>query len=156
MSEGPVLVNGRDNGRRPIGYWLKRADEVITLQVNLALRSEELTRHHWQALNLVHQAEVITREQLLEEMRDLVDAAELDDILDELDQRGWIVRRPRGAVSELEITEAGREGHARVLRIQDGLRRRAVQGVSEEEYATALRVLERIVVNLDSDRPGQR
>jgi DNA-binding MarR family transcriptional regulator len=150
-------VNGREDGRRPIGYWLRRADEAITRQVNLALRSEELTRVGWQALNIVHQAEVVTREQMLGEMRDFVDAEELDTVLADLEERGWVTRRPRGAGSlELEITDGGRAGHARVLHIQNDLRRRAVQGVNEDEYATVLRVLERIVGNLDGQVPGQR
>ncbi len=55
--------------QNPIGYWLKRADEVITEHVDLVLSDNGFTRFRWQVLNIVYQAGTITRGNVLEPCR---------------------------------------------------------------------------------------
>lgn len=50
-----------------------------------------------------------------------------------------------------QLTEEGLVAHGTVLTAQQEVRQRAMQGISEEEYATVLRVLQRIVSNLADD-----
>ncbi len=38
--------------QRPIGFWLKRTDELLTQRVGETLAEDGLTRVHWQVLNL--------------------------------------------------------------------------------------------------------
>ena len=143
-------MNQKDRAQRPIGYWLKRTDEALTTHINSALSEQGLTRFHWQALNILHQAGVTTQDQILAEMRDFVTVVELEDILAAFEQQGWVMRRPGASTpAELELTDAGRQGHASALRVQTEVRKRAVEGVSQEEYLTVIRVLERIVANLE-------
>jgi len=112
-------VGNRGRSERPIGYWLKRADEAITQSVNEALGGLGLTRVNWQALALVRRSGVATSQQLHREMRDLVGAAELDAILVSLEALGWLSRRPdpEGSAA-LQLTEAGTRVHADALEIQ--------------------------------------
>jgi len=73
-------MNPENKSQLPIGYWLKRADEVITKHINRVLSDYHLTRFHWQVLNMVHEAGIITKAQVFEAMRTFVDAAELDSL----------------------------------------------------------------------------
>lgn len=38
---------------KPIGYWLREADKAITEKVNEGLGQFDMTRFHWQVLNVV-------------------------------------------------------------------------------------------------------
>jgi hypothetical protein len=42
--------------QKPIGYWLKHADEVITEHADRVLSDNGFTRSRWQVLNIVYQA----------------------------------------------------------------------------------------------------
>jgi len=136
-------MNPKNNQpQRPIGYWLKHADDVITQHVNQVLSDQGLTRFHWQVLNIVHEAGRITQKQVFEPMQTFVEAAGLDAIISEFENRGWMIRHEKGGsgVTELELTDQGKEGHRAIFSFQSEVRKQAVQGVSEEEYMTVIRV----------------
>ena len=53
--------------------------------------------------------------------------------------------------TELHLTWMGQRAHATILASQKEVRQQAMAGISEEDYATVIRVLERIVQNLDGE-----
>ena len=57
--------------------------------------------------------------------------------------------RGAGDATELELTEAGRDERDAVFKLQSDVRRRAMQGITEQEYATVVTVLQRMVSNLE-------
>lgn len=140
-------MNGQK--QQPIGFWLKRTDELLTKRSNEALSEVGLTRFHWQALNSIFEADTITRDDLFAGLQTFVDSSGLDAILDDLVSRGWLVRREgmSGAV-KLELTDSGKEGHSQALARQAEVRRRSMQGISQEEYTMVIRILQRFVENL--------
>jgi hypothetical protein len=42
---------------RPIGYWLKEADRLITERVNAVQAANGVTRTQWQVLNMLHEGD---------------------------------------------------------------------------------------------------
>jgi DNA-binding MarR family transcriptional regulator len=52
------------------------------------------------------------------------------------------------------LTESGRDAHARILARQEEVRRQVMRGISPEDYATTLRVLQTIVSNLTGQEAG--
>jgi DNA-binding MarR family transcriptional regulator len=135
--------------QKPIGYWLKRADEVITLHVDLVLSDNGFTRFRWQVLNIVYQAGTITRGNVLETMQAFIDARQLEEILDGFVGEGWLVKSGQGDDAQLTLTDAGKAQRETVFKLQREVRSRAMQGITEQEYATVIDVLERMVSNLD-------
>jgi DNA-binding MarR family transcriptional regulator len=133
----------------PIGFWLKRADELITQRSNEALQEFGLTRPHWQALNSIHDAGRMTKEALLEMLRDFVDAARLEGILADFEAKHWTALEVDRGGKRLGLTPAGQEAHAAILEQQTKVRQRLAHNVSEEEYAVMMTVLRRIVSNLE-------
>ncbi len=135
--------------QRPIGYWLKRADEVITEHVDRVLSDNGFTRFRWQVLNIVYQAGTITRGGVFNTMQTFIDARQVDEIIDGFIKEGWLVKRGEGDAAQLMLTDVGKAQRETAFKLQSEVRRRAMQGISEQEYATVVDVLERMVKNLE-------
>ena len=135
--------------QQPIGYWLKRADEVITEHVDRVLSDNGFTRFRWQVLNIIYQAGTITRGGLFDTMQTFIDAHRLDEIIDGFIKEGWLVKRGEGDAAQLTLTDAGKAQRETVFELQSEVRRRAMQGITEQEYATVIDVLQRMVKNLE-------
>lgn len=134
--------------QQPIGYWLKHADEIITEHVDRVLGDNGFTRVRWQVLNIVYQAGTITTGGVFDTMQTFIDARRLDEILDGFVKEGWLVKRGEGDAAQLTFTDAGKAKREAVFELQSEVRRRAMQGITEKEYATVIDVLQRMVRNL--------
>lgn len=138
----------------PIGYWLKQADNVLTEHINKAQAAHGVSRSDWQVLNILHETGSASRERIFESMRTFVDAPRLDEIIAHLMGRGWVEQSgaaDQGTV-EFQLTEEGQRQHGVILATQKEVRRRAMQGISQEDYMVVIRVLQRIVSNLEANR----
>ncbi|MCB8926010.1 MAG: hypothetical protein H6652_10350 [Ardenticatenaceae bacterium] len=130
----------------PIGYWLKQADKMLTEQINLAQSVHHVSRTDWQILNLLHENGRIHSEQLLVTMRPFIEVDQFEKSINILMERGWIAGEAgRG---DLQLTAAGQTQHGHILATQTEVRQRAMQGISQDEYGTVVRVLQQIVENL--------
>ena len=151
-----MRVNERGQDERPIGYWLKRADEAITEHVAQALGQLDLTRLQWQALNVIRASSQCTVLHLTNELRGFSDQSGLDALVNSFLARGWIARvSDSSGTPAFELTAAGSAGYAEALHIQTAVRQRMMVGLSPEEYLTVVRVLKAIVKNMQSGEPGE-
>jgi DNA-binding MarR family transcriptional regulator len=83
-------------------------------------------------------------------MQTFIDAPQVEEIVEEFVQEGWlVVKRGEGDAAELVLTNAGKAQRDSVFKLQGEVRRRAMQGISEQEYATVINVLQRMVKNLE-------
>ena len=135
--------------QQPIGYWLKHADEVITEHIDRVLSDNGFTRFRWQVLNIVYQAGTITRSGVFDTMQTFIDARQMDEIIDGFVKEGWLVERGEGDAAQLTLTEAGKDKREAVFKLQSEVRRRAMRGITEQEYTTVIDVLQRVVKNLE-------
>jgi DNA-binding MarR family transcriptional regulator len=143
---------GMCTAREAIGYWLKQADAAITEHSDRALSVERFTRTKWQTLHLIFEAGAVSRQDIFATMRTFITAGELDEILGVFAQCGWLMERYVGEERMLELTEAGKRTHEKAFARQREVRQRTMQGISGEEYAAAISVLQRIVQNLEGGR----
>ena len=137
---------------KPIGYWLKHADEVITEHVDRVLSDNGFTRSRWQVLNIIYQAGTTTRSGVFDTMQTFIDIRQLDEIIDGFMEEGWLVKHGEGDGAQLTLTAAGKAKRESIFELQREVRRRAMQGISEREYATVIDVLERMVRNLEAGK----
>ena len=136
----------------PIGYWVKRADELLTQRINEAQQENGLSRLEWLVLNVVHEQGSASFQSIADALSPFSDAATLVEAIERFVQRE--VFESEGAGSTVyRLTSAGRRLHAAALRSQERLRTRAFDGISEDEYVTAIRVLQMVVKNLE-ETPG--
>src|SRR5260221_691149 len=82
-------------------------------------------------------------------MKTFIDADQLDEILNGFVQEGWLVKRGDGEVTELVLTNAGKTEREAIFKLQSEVRRRAMRGISDQEYTTVIDVLQRMVNNLE-------
>ena len=143
------MVQRDITGQPPIGYWLKHADEVITKHVNQVLQDNGFTRFRWQVLNILSETDTTTRSKVFTTMKTFIDADQLDEILNGFVQEGWLVKRGDGEVTELVLTNAGKTEREAIFKLQSEVRRRAMRGISDQEYTTVIDVLQRMVNNLE-------
>ena len=138
--------------RRPIGYWLKHLDRLIDEAFERALDADGLTRRHWQVLNTLA-AGPSTTAALTAALQPFVqeDAKAVEVIIKDFFDRGWVRNVPDGGV---EISERGRAVHEaamnRVAETRQDLRR----GITDDEYVSVVRILQRMASNLESSGVG--
>src|SRR5262249_44918943 len=130
---------------RPIGYWLKEADRLITARLAEAQAANGVSRFEWQVRNSIAAAQRASPEGLAAGLHMFLDRTRLDSILAGFQARGWIEFFES---AEVTLTDAGRRQHAAVLARQQEVRQRAMDGITSDEYQTVIRVLQRMVANL--------
>ena len=134
------------NLKRPIGYWLKQVDQLLTERIDEAQAVHGVTRTDWQILNLLKENGRASDELIFSIMHTFVDAAQFQEIIYHLIDQGWIDETL--ASGELQLTCAGYDQHARIFATQKEVRQRAMQGIIQEDYVTVIRVLQQMVENL--------
>ena len=134
----------------PIGYWLKKADELLTARINEAQEANGLTRTGWQILNFLHETSTASGSQIIDVLKPFADADTLKATIDALARRG-LVEEAGTQPGTLRLTDQGRALHAAALDVQMKVRRQAVQGISEADYVTTVRVLQQMVANLGGE-----
>ena len=142
------MANRDITKHKPIGYWLKHADNVITEHIDRVLSENGFTRSRWQVLNIVYQAGTIMRKALVDTMQNFIHAPQLDEIIEDFVEEGWLVRLGEGDEAQLTLTDAGKANRETVFELQSEVRRQAMKGITEQEYTMVIDVLERMVKNL--------
>ncbi|WP_410619462.1 MarR family winged helix-turn-helix transcriptional regulator [Amycolatopsis sp. cmx-8-4] len=124
---------------KPLGWWLRHVHELLETSMAQALDAESLTRRQWQVLNTIAlgartQAEI-----------DVVMApfGSTSAQVADLRERGWVAETG-------ELTGEGREVHARVEARVKAFRTAVTDGVSDDDYRTTIRTLERCAANLEA------
>lgn len=124
---------------RPLGYWLRAADRLITDEFAAAFESEGITRREWMIINVLDGT---------------FNAPELTDRIQRggkrlrrLVERGWIV----DADGTWSLTDDGRAAKARLGESVAAIRAKVAGAVTPEDFATTLASLESIARTLGGD-----
>ncbi|MEV4600336.1 MarR family transcriptional regulator [Amycolatopsis sp. NPDC049253] len=126
---------------KPLGYWLRHNHELLEEAFDQPLGAHHLTRRQWQVLNAVAQG-AHTADQVDKALEPFtVDEGSMAPHLDELQNRGWLT-------SDHRLTTEGREAHREIEAKVQTFRARATHGISEDDYLTTVRTLERMAENL--------
>ena len=128
---------------KPFGWWLRHIHELLESSMGRLLDAESLTRRHWQVLNTIALG-AHTPEEVDSVMAPFVAAeGSMAPKMADLRDRGWVTGNG-------ELTEAGREAHKRVEQRIEAFRAAAIDGISDEDYRTMVRALERCAANLEA------
>jgi len=82
-------------------------------------------------------------------MKNFIDARQLDEILEGFVQEGWLVKGSDGDATALVLSDAGKAEREVIFKWQSEVRRRALRGITDQEYMTVIDVLQRMVNNLE-------
>ncbi|MFJ8042666.1 MarR family transcriptional regulator [Kitasatospora sp. NPDC096147] len=132
---------------QPVGYWAGLAHEVVTAHLRDAMARIDVTQPQYWVLNRVHGGSVAPgRAEVVEQLAPLAAGPEeIGRTVDQLLHRGWL-RADRE--QRLHLTGDGEAARLRLRALVTGLRTVVHEGVADEEYAAALRVLRRMVANV--------
>ncbi|KJY35389.1 MarR family winged helix-turn-helix transcriptional regulator [Streptomyces katrae] len=148
MTTTSPLQNGTATlGQRPIALVAWRATEAILRHSQATLARIDVTQPQWWALNNIVRAEDgLTRDEIRAVAVPYDMGAEvMVHAVDALVHRGWL---GIGADGRLTCTQEGHEGLATAKEHMDRVRADILGDITEEEYAAAVSVLQRIADNL--------
>ncbi|MCJ0874821.1 MarR family winged helix-turn-helix transcriptional regulator [Streptomyces sp. AP-93] len=136
---------------QPIGYWSGLAHEAVTRHLRDAMARIDVTQPQYWVLNRVNGgSEAPSREEVVVQLTPLADGPhEIARVVDQLIHRGWL--RIDGG-QRLQLTDAGEAARVRLRELVTELRAVVHEGISDEEYVAALKVLRRMIANAGDNR----
>ncbi|MEU8890637.1 MarR family transcriptional regulator [Streptomyces sp. NPDC048442] len=142
-----------DLASQPVAYWTGVASTAVKNLLRDSMARFDVTQPQWWVLNRIG-AGGSSREQLVEQLAAVADNPyDTSRVVDQLLHRGWLAA---DGSSRLSLTDAGHAGKAQIKELVTGLRAQVHEGVSDEEYVAALKVLRRMTANAKrSDSPWQ-
>ncbi|MGW4384807.1 MarR family winged helix-turn-helix transcriptional regulator [Kitasatospora sp. NPDC004531] len=132
---------------QPAGYWTWAAYKAVVDRIQGALAGIGVTQPQWWVLNqLVHAGAPRSRGEIDAVLSGYLDVghAGLDVQIDGVVAHGWATENADGG---LEITADGREFFAEAAALQRELWAERHAGISDEEYLTTVKVLQRFIHN---------
>ncbi|WP_031090193.1 MarR family winged helix-turn-helix transcriptional regulator [Streptomyces sp. NRRL WC-3549] len=135
---------------QPIGYWCGLTQTAVTRQLRDAMAKIDVTQPQYWVLNRVNGGPAApSREEVVAQLTHLADGPyEIARVVDQLLHRAWL-RIDDG--QRLYLTDAGEAARARLRELATEVRSVVHQGISDEEYVAALKVLRKMVANVEGD-----
>ncbi len=133
--------------RQPIGYWSWAAYKAVVTRTRAALNDLGTTQPQWWVLAQVARAETRTsRREVSGVLQNYLDTGSevLQSEIDATIAHGWITEDAEG---HFDVTPEGRVFFDRAATLQDTLWKERHAGISDEEYLTTLKVLQRFIHN---------
>ncbi|WKX70190.1 MarR family winged helix-turn-helix transcriptional regulator [Streptomyces sp. XD-27] len=132
--------------KQPIGYWSWAAHKAVVTRTRAALAELGTTQPQWWVLGQVALGEDgKARAEVTEILKGYLGVGEaIGPEIDATIARGWLTEDGEG---RLRFTAEGKAFHAKGAALQRELWAERHAGVSDEEYLTTLKVLQRFIHN---------
>ncbi|MEU6659083.1 MarR family winged helix-turn-helix transcriptional regulator [Streptomyces sp. NPDC046821] len=133
--------------QQPIGYWAWAAHDAVVTRTRGALAEKGTTQPQWWVLAQVAGADhVMTRDEVSDILAGYLKAGKtvLAEEIDTTIARGWI---DEDASGRLTLTATGKESFDELAALQKDLGAERHAGISDEEYLTTMKVLQRFIRN---------
>ncbi|MFF9147453.1 MarR family winged helix-turn-helix transcriptional regulator [Streptomyces sp. NPDC014861] len=136
---------------QPVGYWCGLTQAAVTRHLRDAMARIDVTQPQYWVLNRVNGGPAApSREEVVAQLTHLADGPhEIARVVDQLLHRAWLRTDDRQC---LHLTDAGEAARIRLRELATEVRAEVHQGISDEEYAAALKVLRRMVANVERGR----
>ena len=133
---------------QPIGFWTIRAGEAIRARIRGALEEIGVTQPEWWVLHqLSRHPDGVDRAAVVETIGSNDTPAVIETAIDAAIAKGWI----HAEGDHLRASGTGTERFERAVDVQKGLQEERMRGITVEEYATTISVLQRTIVNVGGD-----
>ncbi|NWL13148.1 MarR family transcriptional regulator [Paenarthrobacter nitroguajacolicus] len=131
---------------KPIGYWIKRLDAALEVQLDSTLARIKLTKRQWHTLGTLSEGALLP-----DQLEDILQPLWGGDV--RLRERELAALVGRGMITmiddRLALSERGREKYHEAQRMVEDARQDLSMGIGIDEYAMALSVLERMSLNAE-------
>ncbi|XDO64584.1 MarR family winged helix-turn-helix transcriptional regulator [Streptomyces sp. RLB1-33] len=138
---------------QPVGYWSGLAHAAVTRHLRDAMARVDVTQPQYWVLNRVNGGPAApSREEVVAQLSPLADGQnEITRVVDQLLYRGWL---HIDAGQRLLLTDTGEAARVRLRELVTELRTVVHMGISDEDYVAALRVLRRMIANIEGAKPS--
>ncbi|MEU0194904.1 MarR family winged helix-turn-helix transcriptional regulator [Streptomyces afghaniensis] len=133
--------------QQPIGYWSWAAFKAVVSRTQAALAEIGTTQPQWWVLAQVARADTVrSRHEVSRLLVNYLDTGSdaMEREIDATIAQGWITEDAEG---RLTITEEGQAFYDKAAALQSELWAERHAGVSDEEYLTTIKVLQRFIHN---------
>ncbi|MGW1254529.1 MarR family winged helix-turn-helix transcriptional regulator [Streptomyces sp. NPDC002513] len=133
---------------QPVGYWSGLAHAAVTRHLRDAMAKVDVTQPQYWVLNRVNGGPAApSREEVVAQLSPLADGQnEIARVVDQLLHRGWI---QIDTEQRLHLTDTGEAARVRLRELVTELRTVVHMGISDEEYVAVLKVLRRMIANIE-------
>jgi len=134
--------------RQPIGFWTARAAEAVRARTRGALKEIGVSQPEWWVLHqLSLHPEGVERAAVVETIGPNETPAVIDSAIDSAIEKGWI----EAAGARLLPSEVGAALFERAAALQQALQAERMAGITAEDFATTITVLQKTIVNVGGD-----
>ena len=135
---------------QPVGYWSGLVHAAVTRHLRDAMAKLDVTQPQYWVLNRVNGGSAApSREEVVAQLSPLADGqSEISRVVDQLLHRGWL---HIDAGQLLRLADTGEAARVRLRELATELRTVVHMGISDEEYMAALKVLRRMIANVEGD-----
>jgi len=129
--------------KMPIGYYLKKVDNLLTDGINKIHAENGLTRTDWQILNTINGSGNMDRQAISGLLSEFANNETINNAISGLITNGLV-----SGNKELKLTDKGKEVFRTCLQKQTSFRQESMQNLTEQEYLQLIATLEKIMDNL--------
>jgi hypothetical protein len=131
---------------QPIGYWSGALHQAVVNHLRDAMAAIDVTQPQWWTLTRVSAAPGATRADVAAQLATVADTPhDVPRAVDQLLSRSWLAADEAGGLS---LTDAGRAGQDRIRTLVTTLRTQIHQGIPDDDYVAALKVMRRMLANI--------
>lgn len=132
-----------DKPRLPIGFYLKKADNLLTAGINEIHTEFGLTRTDWQILNTINGRNGLDRQAMSEILSEFINGKAINNTISGLIKNDLLQEN-----TSLALTDKGKDIYQACLQKQLSFRRKSMQNITDEEYLQVIATLEKIINNV--------
>ncbi|MET8122625.1 MarR family winged helix-turn-helix transcriptional regulator [Micromonospora sp. NPDC005189] len=133
---------------QPVGYWSGAVHRAVVDRLRDVMAGIDVTQPQWWVLTRVDIGDGLTREDITAQLTDIAETPyEVPRAVDQLLYRGWV---EADDARRLRLTDIGRAAQGRIKELVTGLRAEVHEGIPDEDYVIALKVMRRMIGNIES------
>jgi DNA-binding MarR family transcriptional regulator len=133
---------------QPVGYWSGAVHRAVVNRLRDVMAGIDVTQPQWWVLTRVDIGDGLIREGIAAQLTDVAESPyEVPRAIDQLLHRGWV---EMDGARRLRLTDVGRAAQGRIKELVTSLRAEVHEGISDEDYVTALKVMRRMIGNIES------
>jgi exonuclease VII small subunit len=133
---------------KPIGYYLKLADNLLSKRIDAIHLQHQINRIEWQVINSISEKKTIAKLELIELMKPFADIQTLENSIDKLEIRKLINNNN----SNLALSNEGQQFYKTCFETQQDFRKKVMTGISDANYQTTISTLQQIINNLENGK----
>ena len=131
----------------PVGFWIKKADNLLTKGINEILETFGIKRIELQTINLISEKERVDKQAVIDLLKPFADAIAVIDILQKFVDNKLVEL----VAGEYTLSPSGKQLCESCHQKQAAFRKKAAKNISQEDYESTIRSLKQLVTNLTED-----